>query len=117
VKIIEGYVPPSPQALAELKRRLGYTSYDMSKLAALSQPGTWRKYTMRTPDRRLNVGLHFYLAALLTLPEEQIQKVFEVMCQQGAELDIADFEPKANRREPDSDKVEGKCLGNQEGYQ
>lgn len=93
MKIIEEYVPPTPAELADLKRRLGQTSNGMAKLCYLSQGGQWRRYTGVSSERPFGALMHFYLAALRTLPPEQIEQVFATMREDGAELYVGDFEP------------------------
>ena len=90
MKRINHYMPPTPEDLARLKETLGYTSSQMAELAGLAQGGQWRKYTGTTAPRALGMHMHFYMAALLTLTDAQIEQVFLQMKKQGAVLSIAD---------------------------
>jgi hypothetical protein len=86
---IDQYQPPAPAALAQLKDRLGLSSDQMAKLAGLAQGGQWRKYTGTASPRTLGPHMHFYIAALLTLPDDQLARVFEAMREQGARFETA----------------------------
>ncbi|NPZ19496.1 XRE family transcriptional regulator [Pseudomonas aeruginosa] len=95
MKRIDHYLPPTPAELAQLKDTLGLSSDQMAKLAGLAQGGQWRKYTGTSSPRTLGQHMHFYMAALLTLPEDQLARVFETMREQGASLETAPLELRA----------------------
>lgn len=89
MNIIEQYVPPTPAELAQLKDTLGLTSHDMAALAGLAQGGQWRKYTGGKEPRELGKLMHFYMAALLTLDDTELARVFETMRGHGAQVEAA----------------------------
>lgn len=89
MKVIDRYAPPTPADLAHLKSDLGLTSNQMAELAGLSQGSHWRKYTGRTDQRTMQMHMHFYLAAMLTLSEEEIDRIAATMREQGAEVELA----------------------------
>jgi hypothetical protein len=88
MKRIEHYQPPSAADLARLKDQLGFTSPQMADLAGLAQGAQWRKYTGGAQPRELNPHMHFYMAALLTLSPEELQRVVSTMREQGAQVDL-----------------------------
>ena len=87
MKIIDQYVPPTPAELASLKDTLGLTSHDMAALAGLAQGGQWRKYTGGKEPRELGKLMHFYMAALLSLDDAELARVFDKMREQGAQVE------------------------------
>lgn len=86
MKTIEDYTPPSADALASLKHTLGYTSQQMADITGLAQGGQWRKYTGGATPRSMGMHMHFYMAALLTLPEAEVTRIVELMREQGADV-------------------------------
>lgn len=88
MKRIKHYAPPSAGDLARLKNDLNFTSPQMADLSGLAQGAQWRKYTGGATPRELGMQMHFYMAALLTLPEEELAKVIECMRAQGAEVEL-----------------------------
>ncbi|BAP44788.1 putative uncharacterized protein [Pseudomonas sp. StFLB209] len=85
---IEHYAPPTAEDLARLKSALGFTSAQMADLAGLAKGSQWRKYTGRTEDRVMGMHMHFYMAALLTLPAEMLAQIVEKMREDGADVDL-----------------------------
>ncbi|MFD2407243.1 XRE family transcriptional regulator [Azorhizophilus paspali] len=83
MKCIDHYAPPTPADLSRLKDQLGFTSEQMARLAGLAQGGQWRKYTGTQTPRVMGQHMHFYMAALLTLPPDQLERVFDCMREQG----------------------------------
>ena len=92
MKRIEHYSPPSAESLARLKKELGYTSQQMADLAGLAQGGQWRKYTGGSEPRTLGQHMHFYMAALLTLSDDELDRVYAKMRDHGADLEAGDAE-------------------------
>lgn len=88
MKRIEQYTPPPANALARLKNELSFTSPQMADLAGLAQGAQWRKYTGGQDPRPLGMQMHFYMAALLTLSEEDLERIAETMRDQGAILEL-----------------------------
>ncbi len=87
MNVIEHYTPPAPADLARLKDALDLTSEGMAALAGLAQGGQWRKYTGGKEPRELGKLMHFYMAALLTLDDAELARVFEAMREQGAQVE------------------------------
>lgn len=92
MKCIDHYTPPSPADLARLKDELGFTSEQMARLAGLAQGGQWRKYTGTQSPRIMGPHMHFYMAALLTLEHDQLERVFACMREHGANLEVGSLE-------------------------
>jgi transcriptional regulator with XRE-family HTH domain len=90
MKIIKHYAPPSTIDLEALKTRLNKTGNDMANIAGLSDGRQWRKYTGGASPREVSVQMLFFIAARLTLPEEQLEALYGEMRAMGAELDVED---------------------------
>jgi hypothetical protein len=90
MKRIENYSPPSAESLAQLKKDLDYTSQQMADLSGLAQGGQWRKYTGGSDPRTLGQHMHFYMAALLTLNDDELDRIADTMRAQGA---VVEFGP------------------------
>lgn len=88
MKRIQHYDPPSVGDLARLKDELNFTSTQMADLAGLAQGAQWRKYTGGMQPRELSQHMHFYMAALLTLSEDELGRVIDCMRSQGAEVEL-----------------------------
>ncbi|CAI8990281.1 Transcriptional regulator [Pseudomonas sp. IT-196MI5] len=88
MKRIQHYGPPTAEDLARLKIELGFTSPQMADLAGLGKGSQWRKYTGRTEDRVMGMHMHFYMAALLTLSEDELSRVVATMRAQGADVEL-----------------------------
>ncbi|NBB09523.1 XRE family transcriptional regulator [Pseudomonas sp. SLFW] len=84
---IQYYQPPSAAELAQLKARLNLTSQQMADLVGLAGGSQWRKYTGGVEPRTLGQHMHFYLSALLTLDDEQLESVYACMRDHGATFD------------------------------
>jgi hypothetical protein len=95
MKRIENYSPPSAVNLIQLKKDLGYTSQQMADLAGLAQGGHWRKYTGTGNQRDLGQSMHFYMAALLTLTDDELDRVYATMQDHGADFDVGDLPVRA----------------------
>ncbi|WP_060482271.1 hypothetical protein [Pseudomonas sp. NBRC 111119] len=90
MKIISQYSPPTAQNLAHLKERLDATSQVMADVCGLAQGQQWRKYTGGSNPRVMGLHMHFYMAALLSLDEVSLAKVWETMREHGAALQLTD---------------------------
>lgn len=97
MKRIENYSPPTAERLAQLKKDLDYTSQQMADLSGLAQGGQWRKYTGGSDPRTLGQHMHFYMAALLTLSEDELARIAETMRAQGAVVELGPLHTQANR--------------------
>lgn len=88
MKRIAHYTPPSPADLARLKSDLKFTSPQMADLTGLAQGAHWRKYTGGATPREMGVHMHFYLAALLTLSDDELARVAATMREHGADIEL-----------------------------
>lgn len=88
MKRIAHYTPPPAEALARLKTELGFTSPQMADLTGLAQGAQWRKYTGGVDPRTMGSHMHFYMAALLTLTDEELARVVATMRDHGAEVEL-----------------------------
>lgn len=89
MKRIDQYRPPAPADLLDLKNDLQATSAEMARLAGLTQGSQWRKYTGSAEPRALGMHMHFYLVAILTLDDADIERITTTMQQHGAQVDTA----------------------------
>lgn len=86
MRLIKEYSPPSTDDLSRLKDELGYTGNQMADLAGVSSNSQWRKYTGGESPRDMSPHILFFLAAQLSLSEEEINKVLKKMQEIGAEI-------------------------------
>jgi transcriptional regulator with XRE-family HTH domain len=84
MRLINDYTPPSTDDLARLKEQLGYTGNQMADLAGVAGNSQWRKYTGGAEPRAMSPHILFFIAAQLTLSDEELQKVLEKMREIGA---------------------------------
>ncbi|WP_225547316.1 hypothetical protein [Chromobacterium violaceum] len=83
---ITDYQAPSIEDLAKLKNDLGYTGEQMAELAGLAGNNQWRKYTGGAQPREMGMHMLFFIAAKLTLTNEELERVFKKMRLIGAKL-------------------------------
>ena len=88
MKRIQHYGPPTAEELARLKIDLGFTSPQMADLAGLARGSQWRKYTGRTEGRVMGLHMHFYMAALLTLSEDELSRIVATLRAPGADVEL-----------------------------
>ncbi|HCA7080809.1 TPA: helix-turn-helix transcriptional regulator [Citrobacter sedlakii] len=86
MRLINDYVPPSPEELNNLKEELGYTGTQMADLAGVASNSQWRKYTGGESPRTISPHILFYVAAQLSLSESELARVIEKMKAIGAEI-------------------------------
>lgn len=86
MRLINGYIPPAPDDLNQLKERLGYTGNQMAELAGVSSNSQWRKYTGGGEPRAMSPHILFYMAAQLVLSESELNKILRKMVELGAEI-------------------------------
>ncbi|SFU47666.1 transcriptional regulator [Xenorhabdus koppenhoeferi] len=94
MRLIENYIPPSTNDLADLKFRLQFTGQQMAELAGVSNSNQWRKYTGGGKPRDLNLHILFFIAAQLTLDDENLSRILNEMNKLGAEFDRLSVEEK-----------------------
>jgi len=85
-KLIDNYISPSSDDLARLKEKLGFTGNQMAELALISSNSQWRKYTGGISPRHMSPHMLFYIAAQLSLNDDELQKVISKMRDVGAEI-------------------------------
>ncbi|EAV3585610.1 XRE family transcriptional regulator [Salmonella enterica] len=86
MRLIKDYTPPTPEDLNQLKEKLGYTGAQMADLAGVASNSQWRKYTGGESPRAMSPHILFFMAAQLTLSEDDINKILDKMIEIGAEL-------------------------------
>ncbi|EAM0984063.1 helix-turn-helix transcriptional regulator [Salmonella enterica] len=86
MRLIKDYTPPTPEDLNQLKEKLGYTGAQMADLAGVASNSQWRKYTGGESPRAMSPHILFFMAAQLTLSEDDINKIIDKMIEIGAEL-------------------------------
>ncbi|EBT2375959.1 XRE family transcriptional regulator, partial [Salmonella enterica] len=86
MRLIKDYTPPTPEDLNQLKETLGYTGAQMANLAGVASNSQWRKYTGGESPRAMSPHILFFMAAQLTLSEDDINKIIDKMIEIGAEL-------------------------------
>ncbi|EAY4387266.1 helix-turn-helix transcriptional regulator [Salmonella enterica] len=86
MRLIKDYTPPTPEDLNQLKETLGYTGAQMADLAGVASNSQWRKYTGGESPRAMSPHILFFMAAQLTLSEDDINKIIDKMIEVGAEL-------------------------------
>lgn len=86
-KLIEHYTSPSPDDLVRLKEQLGFTGNQMAALSLISSNSQWRKYTGGISPRNMSPHMLFYLAAQLSLNDDELQKVINKMRDIGAGIE------------------------------
>jgi hypothetical protein len=94
------YGPPSTEALARLKSKLGYTGSQMAELFGVSSDKQWRKYTGGQQPREVSPHMLFFAMARLVLKQKDIDLVLEAMKEAGASIDLT-----ASPEDPASDGV------------
>lgn len=98
MKRIDQYRPPEPADLLALKSELQATSAEMARLAGLTQGSQWRKYTGSADPRALGMHMHFYMAAILTLNDSDIERITATMQAHGAQVGTASMDLATNTR-------------------
>ncbi|ECK3065273.1 helix-turn-helix transcriptional regulator, partial [Salmonella enterica] len=84
MRLIKDYTPPTPEDLNQLKETLGYTGAQMADLAGVASNSQWRKYTGGESPRAMSPHILFFMAAQLTLSEDDINKIIDKMIEIGA---------------------------------
>lgn len=84
MRLIENYTPPTPEDLEALKESLGYTGNQMADLAGVASNSQWRKYTGGVAPRAMSLHILFFMAAQLTLNEDELDRVLGKMREIGA---------------------------------
>ncbi|EEB7774520.1 helix-turn-helix transcriptional regulator, partial [Salmonella enterica] len=77
MRLIKDYTPPTPEDLNQLKETLGYTGAQMADLAGVASNSQWRKYTGGESPRAMSPHILFFMAAQLTLSEDDINKIID----------------------------------------
>lgn len=83
-KLIENYTAPTTDDLVRLKEQLGFTGNQMADLAMLAGNSQWRKYTGGSSPRSISPHMLFFIAAQLTLSDDELKKIIDKMIDIGA---------------------------------
>ncbi|NIF20280.1 helix-turn-helix domain-containing protein [Candidatus Pantoea multigeneris] len=86
MRLINDYSPPTTDDLTNLKETLGYTGNQMADLAGVASNSQWRKYTGGESPRAISPHILFYMAAQLSLSEDELTRVLKKMQEIGAEI-------------------------------
>lgn len=84
MRLIKDYTPPAPEDLEALKERLGYTGNQMADLAGVASNSQWRKYTGGAEPRAMSPHILFFIAAQLSLDENELERILKKMHEIGA---------------------------------
>jgi predicted transcriptional regulator len=84
------YEAPTPEDLAQLKARLGYTGSQMAELFGVSDDKQFRKYTGGKEPRKVSVQMLFFAMAKLVLKQRDIEAVIDEMRKVGATVDTSE---------------------------
>lgn len=86
MRLINEYTPPAPEDLERLKSELGYTGNQMADIAGVASNSQWRKYTGGAEPRAMSPHILFFMAAQLSLSEDDLTRVLKKMQEIGAEI-------------------------------
>ncbi|MBH2533881.1 XRE family transcriptional regulator [Serratia marcescens] len=84
MRLINEYTPPAPEDLELLKLELGYTGNQMADIAGVASNSQWRKYTGGAEPRSMSLHILFFMAAQLSLSEDDLNRVLKKMQEIGA---------------------------------
>jgi len=84
MRLITDYTPPTPDDLNRLKDDLKFTGNQMADLAGVASNSQWRKYTGGESPRAMSPHILFYMAAQLSLSENELNRVIAKMHEIGA---------------------------------
>ncbi|ELY1197706.1 XRE family transcriptional regulator [Salmonella enterica] len=87
MRLIKNYIPPRANKLADLKCQLNYTGNKMAELAGVTNNNQWRKYTGGEEPRAMNQHMLFFIAAQLSLSNDDLDKILKKMRDIGADFD------------------------------
>lgn len=79
MRLINEYTSPTPKDLDKLKTELGYTGTQMADLAGVASNSQWRKYTGGTEPRSMSPHILFFMAAQLSLSNEDLSLILKKM--------------------------------------
>lgn len=88
MRLINDYVPPTPEELNKLKDQLGFTGNQMAELAGVASNSQWRKYTGGESPRAMSPHILFYMAAQLALNDDELTHVLAKMQEIGATVSV-----------------------------
>lgn len=87
MKFIKYYQAPNAYDLVSLKTQLGYTGVQMADLAGVAGDSQWRKYTRRENHRAISLHILFFIAAQLTLNDDELNRIVKKMADIGAKIE------------------------------
>lgn len=86
MRLINEYTPPTPKDLDKLKSELEYTGTQMADLAGVASNSQWRKYSGGAKPRAMSPHILFFMAAQLTLSDEELSLIIHKMKEIGAHI-------------------------------
>ncbi|MEW8506997.1 MAG: hypothetical protein AB2598_09845 [Candidatus Thiodiazotropha sp.] len=84
---MKNYEAPSVDNLRKLKDELGLTQSEMADFVGVAGGQQWRKYTGGQSPRKMNFHMLFYIAAKLTLTEQEMEVVYKRIVELGAKYE------------------------------
>jgi 5-methylthioribose kinase len=88
---------PTVAQMKMWKDKLGYSGTEMARILGLKSARRWRDYADENKPQGIPPANLFMASALVTLPQEQIDRVLETMREVGALIDL-DADPE--KQEP-----------------
>lgn len=92
---------PTVAQMKQWKEKLGYSGTQMARVLGLKSARRWRDYADENKPQGIPPANLFMASALVTLPQEQIDRVLETMREVGAAIDL-DADPE--KPEPDGEQ-------------
>lgn len=93
--------PPTVTQLKTWKEKLGYSGTQMARILGLKSARRWRDYADENKPQGIPPANLFMASALVTLPQEQIDRVLATMREVGALIDLdAESDKPASDGEP-----------------
>ncbi|WP_167440520.1 XRE family transcriptional regulator [Paraburkholderia fungorum] len=93
--------PPSVAQMKQWKERLGYSGTQMARILGLKSSRRWREYADENKPQGIPPANLFMGAALVTLPQADIDRVIATMREVGA---VIDLDGTSDSLEPDGEK-------------
>ncbi|RKR46330.1 XRE family transcriptional regulator [Paraburkholderia sp. BL17N1] len=93
--------PPTVAQMNQWKERLNFSGTQMARILGLKSARRWREYADENKQQGIPPANLFMGAALVTLPQPDIDRVLATMREIGATIDLdADPESSAPSGEP-----------------
>lgn len=91
---------PTVAQMKQWKERLGYSGTQMARILGLKSARRWRDYADENKPQGIPPANLFMAAALVTLPQREIDRVLTTMREVGASIDL---DASAESLAPDGD--------------